>query len=64
MSRRLALVYGALPEKQFGHHWIVHKHIETGELLGPAVSGHIPTRFVHARLTREGWVEVEHAPAG
>jgi hypothetical protein len=38
--------------------WLIHKHIETGELLGPSVKFGVPTRVVHAVRDGRGWREV------
>lgn len=45
------------PEPKGGVWWI-HKHAETGELLGPSVPGGMPTRVVTAVRAGDGWREV------
>lgn len=55
----MASVYGVLKGSEpFDGVWLVHKHIPTGELLGPSVPRNMPTRVVRAYQTRDGWKEI------
>lgn len=55
----LALVYGVPPGRSpLGGVWIVHKHDETGELLGPSVPFGLRTSAVFAETSPDGWREL------
>ena len=54
-----ALVYGVpTGPEPIGGVWIIHKHVPTGELLGPSVPFGVETRACYAELTPEGWREI------
>jgi hypothetical protein len=38
--------------------FLIWKHTETGELLGPSVHFGVPATVVYALMTDEGWLEV------
>lgn len=54
-----ASIYGCIRDfEPAGGIWKIHKHMPSGELLGPSVKFGTPTRMVYARQTEAGWVEI------
>jgi hypothetical protein len=64
-QRSIMLTYGVPPAdcQPLGGVWLIHKHIQTGELLGPSVPFGMQTRVTFAIVTRDGWQEIDEADA-
>ena len=58
-KKMLKWLEGSAPQRvnSLSDVWLVHKHKETGEILGPSVEFGVPTNVVHAKIVDSEWQE-------